>query len=194
MRKEQLYEAIGDIQEKYIQEAHSHSNKKKTYVWVKWSAIAASVVVVVGIGFSILNNRLWNTDLPLTEVINITDATEETAFGTRYVYRIDSGDYSSYFSGKVIDPEKIGDKLGDVTVTAGWITAPDQAPADENLRGEIYQIKGIDPHIAVALWFIDKGDALTTTHYYVILNPEADLSPVEEYVIQDYHPNHPGDE
>ncbi len=42
---------------------------------------------------------------------------------------------------------------------------------------------GIDNNVAVALKFVDKGEAVTTTYYYVIMNPNADLSAVEEYII-----------
>ena len=49
-------------------------------------------------------------------------------------------------------------------------------------------------NLAAALKFLDKGDAVTTDHYYVILNPQADLTAVSDYVIPDWTPNNPGDE
>ena len=55
-------------------------------------------------------------------------------------------------------------------------------------------INDISKDVAVALKFIDKGDALTTTHYYVIMNPEADLTPVKDYLIRPPEPNNAGDE
>ena len=58
----------------------------------------------------------------------------------------------------------------------------------------MYEITGIDGGIAVALKFIDQGEAVTTTHYYVIMNPTADLTAVEDYVIAPITPNNPGDE
>ena len=42
--------------------------------------------------------------------------------------------------------------------------------------------------------FIDKGEAVTTTHYYVIINSDADLSSVEEYVREPIIQNNPDDE
>lgn len=190
MKKEQLYEAIGEIKETYIEEAHLPKAKKMS-PWIKWSSLVASLAAVLVISFFALNGHMWNTDLPLTET---TEAPEETAFGTRYVYKIDSGTFAPYTGGKVIDPSLIGEKLEDVTVIAGWITDPSQEPGDETLSAEVYAIAGVSPDVAAALWFLDKGDALTTTHYYVILNPKADLSPVSEYVIPDYLPNNPGEE
>jgi len=44
------------------------------------------------------------------------------------------------------------------------------------------------------LKFIDQGEAVTTTHYYVIMNPRADLAPVAEYIITPITSNNPGEE
>ncbi len=191
MNSQQLYCAIGEVKDAYIEEARlpnsSAPKGKKPSPWVKWgSMVACFALLFLLVGLFASRSPLWNQDLPGTMT---TEVTEETAFGTRYVYGIDNGPYASYIGGKVIDSENIGEKLEDVTVTAGWITDPSQNPADESLRGEIYEITGISPDVAVALLFLDKGDALTTTHYYVILNPEADLSPVADYVIPDYVPD-----
>ena len=115
--------------------------------------------------------------------------------GQSYLYSIDEGPFADYIGGKVIEAEKLGEKLGDVTLTAGWKDhGYDVWLTRECLRGELYAIRGIDAGVAVALRFLDKGDAVTLEHYYVILNPEADLSSVEEYVIQTWIPNNPGDE
>ncbi len=112
----------------------------------------------------------------------------------RYLYSIDEGPFSTYVGGKVIDEEKLGSLIGEVSLTAGWRRGEDEWLSTESLRGEIYVIKGISKDIAVALKFLDKGDAVTTTHYYVILNPEADLTSVQDYVIRSYVPNNTGDE
>ena len=60
---------------------------------------------------------------------------------------------------------------------------PDMSEALKKLRGEVYTINGVSNDVAVALKFLDKGEAVTTTHFYVLLNPAADLTPVEAYRI-----------
>ncbi len=190
MKKEQLYEAMGEIEDTYITEAR-REERKRTPLWIKWGSVAASLAAVLLIGFFVLHGRIWNEDLPATESV---EATGETAFGTRYIYRIQEGAFATYVGGKVIEEERIGEKLEDVSVAGGWITEPGQEPEDEVLSAEVYAIAGVDPSVAVALWFLDKGDALTTTHYYVILNPESDLTPMEDYVIRVYMPNNEGEE
>ena len=191
MKKEQLYEAMGGIKDTYITEAHREV-EKRTPLWIKWGSVAASLTVVFLIGFFILNGRIWNEDLPAIETVEATLG--ETAFGTRYVYRIQEGTFATYVGGKVIGEDRIGEKLEDVKVWGGWITEDGQEPGDEILAAEVYAVEGVAPEVAAALWFLDKGDALTTTHYYVILNPEADLSPMEDYVIRAYTPNNTGEE
>jgi hypothetical protein len=122
-------------------------------------------------------------------------ATVALGLGESYVYSIDEGPFSSYMAGKVIDEAQIGEKLEAVSVTAGWRNNTDGTMlSQETLRGAVYSIREVSTDVAVALKFLDKGDALTTTHYYVILNPDADLSAVSEYVIAPFAPNHPGDE
>ena len=122
-------------------------------------------------------------------------ATVALGLGESYVYSIDEGHFSSYMAGKVIDEAQIGEKLEAVSVTAGWRNNTDGTMlSQETLRGEVYSIREVSTDVAVTLKFLDKGEALTTTHYYVILNPDADLSAVSEYVIAPFAPNHPGDE
>ena len=118
----------------------------------------------------------------------------ESAFSETYVYNVSDGKFSTYVSGKVISEDKIDYKIADVSVAAGWKNSFDEQLTTETLRAEVYLIKGISKDVAVALKFIDKGDALTTTHYYVIMNPEADLTPVKEYLIRPLEPNNAGDE
>ena len=103
------------------------------------------------------------------------------------------GEFSIYVSGKVISENNIESKIGDVSVSAGWKNSFDEWLTTENLRAEVYLISDISKDVAVALKFIDKGDALTTTHYYVIMNPNADLSSVQDYIISSKFSNSPGE-
>lgn len=114
-------------------------------------------------------------------------ANEFSGYKESYFYKVDEGKFSTYIGGKVINEDMLGEKISDVTVTAGWETwvgeTITETVSTENLRGEVYSIDGVSNDVAVALKFIDKGEAVTTTHYYVILNPDADLSSVKEYII-----------
>ena len=59
MRSENVFEALSDIDERYIQEAAHVSVKKKTRpMWVKISAVAASVFVTIGAALFALNQNM----------------------------------------------------------------------------------------------------------------------------------------
>jgi len=171
MNSEKLFDVLENIDEKYINDAKEYRKNKKT--WLKFGSIAAAFVIVL----------TAITTLPKFKPNNTHESESETRYSEKYVYSIDEGDFSSYISGKVISEDKIGEKIDDVDVTGGWLNANGDNLSEEKLRAEIYMIEGISKNVAVALKFIDKGDALTTTHYYVIMNPEADLSSVNEYII-----------
>lgn len=124
-----------------------------------------------------------------------TQPAHEAVLSEAYFYNVSEGVFSTYIlCGKVISEDKIGNKIDDVSVSAGWKNNANEWLTTETLRAEVYLINDISKDVAVALKFIDKGDALTTTHYYVIMNPEADLTPVKDYLIRPLEPNNTGDE
>ncbi|MBR4023060.1 MAG: hypothetical protein IKI94_10845 [Ruminococcus sp.] len=133
------------------------------------------------------------TLIPDTETQQ-TEPNEENLLERTYKYIINTGKFSTYTAGKVISEDKIGCKIEKVTVTAGWKSRTDKWISTENLNAEIYEINEISNDVAVALRFLDKGEAVTTTHYYVIMNPNADLASVQDYIIPAITPNNPGDE
>ena len=119
----------------------------------------------------------------------------EAVLSEAYFYNVSEGVFSTYIlCGKVISEDKIGSKIDNVSVSAGWKNNANEWLTTETLRAEVYLINDISKDVAVALKFIDKGDALTTTHYYVIMNPDADLTPVKDYLIRPLEPNNAGDE
>lgn len=52
MKREKLYEAIGDVDENYVSEAHAMSKKNRS-VLIKWLATAACLCLVVGVAIRI---------------------------------------------------------------------------------------------------------------------------------------------
>lgn len=186
MKNEKLYEVLGDINENHVNEARLEKKGKKN-VWLKWGSLAACFAVMLMAGI-VAMPMLFNNE-NITPPIN-----NEYKYEKGYFYNVDEGAFSTYIGGKVITADKIGDKLSDVFVTAGWKNDVGEWTSSEKLRGEIYSITGVSNDVAVALKFLDKGEAVTTIHYYVIMNPSADLTPVAEYIIAPIIPNNPGDE
>ena len=222
MTTKKFSNALGNIGENYVDEAATYTAKKKINPWLKWGAIAACFCLIISMIIvlpmlredepSILpepgttdnpvvnppNNGLMNNEgnsAILTPNNGTGNGGEEAIeLESYYDFEINSVTFAAYINGKVIDAEKVGKKIVSVTVTGGWKNNKHEWISTEALNAELYEITGIDRGIAVALRFIDQSDGATTIHYYVMMNPNADLSDVKEYVRDPIDPNKSSDE
>ena len=187
MKTPRIVNAVGHIDDDLVSGANRAKVVKKN-AWLKWGSIAACFAVML-MAVVAIAPMMFGGDDPVPPIDN------EYQYESGYFYQINEGAYSTYVGGKVIAEDKIGNKIADVNLTAGWKNDQGEWKSEtEALRGEVYAINGVSNDIAVALKFIDKGEAVTTTHYYVIMNPAADLTPVQDYIIAPITPNNPGDE
>ena len=191
MKTPRITHAVGHIDDDLVCGANRKKVVKKS-AWLKWGSIAACFVVMLAAMLAIMP-MLFEDDSPVVPPDN--GPSNEYQYESGYFYQINEGAYSTYVGGKVITEDKIGNKIADVNLTAGWKDDKYEWKSEtEALRGEVYAINGVSNDVAVALKFIDKGEAVTTAHYYVIMNPTADLTPVKDYIITPITPNNPGDE
>ena len=187
MKTPRIVNAVGQIDDDLVSGANRAKVAKKN-VWLKWGSIAACFAVML-MAVVAIAPMMFGGDDPVPPIDN------EYQYESGYFYQINEGAYSTYVGGKVIAEDKIGNKIADVNLTAGWKDDKSEWKSEtEALRGEVYAINGISGDVAVALKFIDKGEAVTTTHYYVIMNPAADLTPVKDYIITPITPNNPTNE
>ena len=211
MNKESINHIIGGIDEDLIEQADAKPERKHIEnAWFKWSAVAVAFAAVLVMG--IFLSGIINKEVPygvienfpekvpervpetIQETIPETDgetmpATQpETMFSERYVYSVDEGVYATYEGGRVIDASRIGAKLETVAVTGGWMNSVGTMLTEEHVNAEVFEIDEISTDIAVAIHFLGKLDAMTTEHYYVIYNPESDLTTIQEYVIDYSYP------
>ena len=205
MKTPRVVNAVEHIDDDLVIAAAESKKKTKHNLWLKWGSIAACFVLILVAAVGILPNML-SGDEPIPPITPITPnnpgdegvsnegGVAEGNLEKYYDYVINNGAFATYINGKVIDSNKVGSKLESVTVTGGWKNEADEWISTEDLNAEVYEITGIDSVIAVALKFIDQGEAVTTTHYYVMMNPTADLSIVEEYVREPITQNNPGNE
>ena len=191
MKTPRIVNAVGHIDDDLVSGANRAKVVKKN-AWLKWGSIAACVAIMI-MATVIAVPMMFGGDDPVVPHDN--GPGNEYQYESGYFYQINEGAYSTYVGGKVIAEDKIGNKIADVNLTAGWKDDKGEWKSEtEALRGEVYTINGVSNDVAVALKFIDKGEAVTTTHYYVIMNPNADLTPVKDYIIAPIVPNNPGDE
>ena len=190
MKTPRISNAVGLIDDDLVIGAANSTKTVNKNNWLKWSSIAACFAILLAAAAITLPMMIKGNDpFPPTDT-EIGEAVYEKG----YFYNVDDGIFSTYIGGKVIAEDKIGNMLSNVSVTAGWKNNTGEWIYTEKLQGEVYSINGISNDVAVALKFIDKGEAVTTTHYYVIMNPNADLTPVKDYIIIPISPNNPGDE
>lgn len=190
MKTPRIANAVGLIDDDLVIGAANSTKTVNKNNWLKWSSIAACFAILLAAAAITLPMMLKGNDpFPPTDT-EIGEAVYEKG----YFYNVDDGIFSTYIGGKVIAEDKIGNMLSNVSVTAGWKNNTGEWIYTEKLQGEVYSINGISNDVAVALKFIDKGEAVTTTHYYVIMNPNADLTPVKDYIIIPISPNNPEDE
>ena len=65
MKNEKLYEAIGEINENYIREAHQTTKRKSNRAWLQICAMAACFALIVGLGIGgFISLKGHNGDLP----------------------------------------------------------------------------------------------------------------------------------
>ena len=187
MKTPRIVNAVGHIDDNLVSGATRAKAVKKN-AWLKWGSIAACFAVML-MAAVVAVPMMFGGDDPVPPIDN------EYQYESGYFYQINEGAYSTYVGGKVIAEDKIGNKIADVNLTAGWKDDKGEWKSEtEALRGEVYTINSVSNDVAVALKFIDKGEAVTTTHYYVIMNPAADLTPVQDYIIAPITPNNHGDE
>ena len=191
MKKEDtMRRAIGGIDDNLIESSEKAVGKKPVRMsWVKWGSIAAAFVLVVAFSVFALPGMLRGNDPVVTPDNPATNAgkegglNSENKFEKGYTYSVDEGKYASYVEGKAIADKYVGSKLDDVTVTAGWVDANGKKLTEEHAKAEIYEISGVSTDVAVAIKFIDELEAQNTTMFFVIMNPTADLTPVQPWVI-----------
>ena len=80
MKKEQLYEALGEINEDYINDAHQTAKKKSHPVWMKWGSMVACLCLIITASIMIFPSVL-NTKVENADIISIQGTTVESSMG-----------------------------------------------------------------------------------------------------------------
>lgn len=191
MKTPRIVNALNHIDSDLVSGALSGKATRRN-AWIKWSSVAACFVLLFALIITIAPKVLDGDDndsLPIVDEENTNNGPgEEIQLEKYYAYRINDGVFSAFVGGKVISEDQVGDKIEDVVVTAGWKNEAGEWLSNEDLNAEVYLIEGVESEVAAALRFIDKGEAVTTTHYYVIMDPNAEYN---GKVFPDYNAENP---
>lgn len=190
MKNPRISNAVSYIDDDLISDAVCAKAKKRN-TWLKFVPAAACFIAIFVIAVIVFPKMLGenNSVPPITEESTVNqEQTGESQIEKYYTYGIKEGAFSLFVGGKVISANQIGSKIEDVLVTAGWKNAAGEWLSNEILNAEVYAIEGVESEVAAALKFIDKGEAVTTTHYYVIMHPNAEYN---GKVFPDYNAENP---
>ena len=185
MKSDKLIKAIGGIDDDMIENADKKTaGSSRGPRWLIIAAAAAVLAAIAIVAVALLPAMLKDVGA-VTSVLPGDDVgiTRAEFYMETYIWRVSEGKYSSYESGMVIEAEKVGKLLEKVRVRAGWVSSlggGSDLLAESGDAG-IYLIEGVSPDVGVAVKFFDKFEALTTEHYYALLNPDADPGPLEPY-------------
>ena len=169
MKKENISNALNNIDFDMVEDTYDSIKQKKKNqktLWHKWVGLAACFAIML-MAAVVVVPMMFGGD----------DPNDEYQYESGYFYQINEDAYSIYVGGKVIAEDKIGNKIADVNLTAGWKDDKGEWKSEtEALRGEVYTINGVSNDVAIALKFIDQGEAVTTTHYYTLTHPNAEYN------------------
>ena len=173
--------ALNGLSEKMVEELEEVEPRTGTGHWIKWIGISAAALMLVS-GLSMLpewikQEAFENAPAPSSMVLHTTHIANEIVM-EEYKARIAEGNYRDYMAGRAVEARFVGEFLEEITVEAGWQNGSGEAIGEkERLRARVYALRDIPPEKAVCLQYLDKGDALTTEHYYCWCNSA--LSPEE---------------
>ena len=178
MKTPRIVNAIGYIDDDLIESAVCSQARRKAVV-IKWSAVAACLIMALAAILTLPHMLKGNPPLPPDDL---------TVTEKYYDYGIKDGAFADYIGGEIIAEERIGNKIEDVIVTAGWKNIDGEWISVKELKAEVYEIEGVKRDIGAALKFIDETDEVSTSDYYEIMHPDAEYNGM---VFPDYNKENP---
>jgi len=175
MTTKKFSNALGNIGEAYIAESVTYTAKPEHTLWT--SGVFAACFAAILIAAAVIVPVMLERDAPPPSIAGTINT--KPAEGKKYYdySEIRDGIYTSYIRGNTIAEDRIGSKIDEVAVTAGWKNEEGEWISTQDLNTEVYSIDGVESDIAVALKLVDESEA--TTRYYVIMHPNAEYNGME---------------
>ena len=160
MKKEEFYETLGNMDERFINEAETVHLKKRRPVWMKWVAAAACLCIVIvscaGMNSLYKNKKQANAgiSIPAVEIPNTADNAETDMTGL-VVYNGNVYTQAESYSGS--DALAINHLTGKYL---GYATGSiDEFSTDEDyenefastLEGKVFEVKGYDTDFRICI-------------------------------------------
>lgn len=187
MRGSELLDKMELMDPKYVEAAEGRPKRRKN-PWLKWSAAAACLALLVLAGVLIPRSKDDSSRvLPggiVREYRNISLTKDELAIEWPWEYKTVSEQYTTlildgeeFYSGRAVDASYVGDIIGSYDVT-GCDSYTDQ---EHRMTAEVYQIAGISKERLVAVKLEGAYYVFSRGRY----DPPADLGEVlDDYSLE----------
>lgn len=210
MKQNEWNEGINGIDpalvEKYFKQKDKYKQRKKRRsAFLRFGAIAACFVVIVG---AVLTLPIIHQDSGITPTTDGNSESEGTGnirplhwndvssfFGTSDVTQtpsemymkafceITSGVYSNYKKGTSIDDSCIEEKITSVKIRTGWFQSWDGKEVDVyEVNAELYEICGVDSKVAVAVKYLEQPIGDSIKRFYVYANVHAEAESIQAFL------------
>ncbi len=201
-RSDRIAEAMGEIDDRFINEVQSLGQLPKRAGRLRWAAAAACICLCFLLSVIFVPKLLGDEEIPDIDTDhykgeNMSEGNREfdlnfdgsaVSSGSEgvlveaVVSVIQDDEYHSYVSGVVIESDRVGEKIGDVWVRTCWRNFSLGEDRDvTSVRGEMYKIRGVDEKAIVCVKYLDEVEWLTTTHYYSYTNPLISATSLSEF-------------
>ena len=137
MKKEDLFEAFGDVDNNYVKEAHMKNSRKNSFSWAKWGKIAACLVLLVlCVPLATRLLKVTDSEIPVVETPQIENVNEVEALQNSEesisVKETSTADQNLEEAIKELDATKGDDKkLSEVIQPESQESAVEDIPADK---------------------------------------------------------------
>lgn len=186
MNKNEFLRQVGEINDKWIEEAEGKKTTRPRLSPFKLAAAAACFLMACAVLAIPFAGGLFHPQTPSENTLPVIwdgsderfeevneDNSSEVVFTTGYRAVISRGDYQGYQSARVLDETLVGKKLGDTEIDSFLIYFSSGKTEDHlYLAAEVYEIRGISPSNAVCVRYLEVGQSNTLTHYYVFCNTD----------------------
>lgn len=186
LNKNDFLRQVGEINDKWIEEAEEKKTKRPRLSPFKLAAAAACFLMACAVLAVPFGGGLFHPQTPAESTLPVVwdelgehfvEVNEkhfsQDTFVFGYLAVISQGNYRGYRSARVLDETLVGKKLGDTEIDSFLMYFSSGKTEDHlDLAAEVYEIRGVSPEDAVCVRYLEVGQSNTLTHYYVFCNTD----------------------
>lgn len=160
-RREQLFNSITDVDERFIEEAQTEMHRKKSHRAVKWIGLAACLCLVAGgaLLWSEFHQPSGANDGPAIvtgegvaippRVLDVQNNTSEANMIAFFIYQ---GRWYEHYAFVDMNENLVGEYLGTATGSIDeWSEKDEYVELSGSVQGDFYAVNGYDPNFMLCM-------------------------------------------